>query len=158
MGKRKRYAAELRQELVRLVGTGRSPESLAREFEPDGPQLNSSSAPAKELGAVCLYAKRLGSPQTLLLRAINLDIRHTSAARTADENISSTVATENGCSAAGALNSLGRTGRSAATMPSGSSSKGVVRRAGGGIDRRHRGIGVELHILRTLRSCWLSFA
>jgi transposase len=34
MGKRKRYSAELRQELVRLVREGRSPESLAREFEP----------------------------------------------------------------------------------------------------------------------------
>jgi transposase len=34
MGKRKRYSAELRQELVRLVRGGRSPESLAREFEP----------------------------------------------------------------------------------------------------------------------------
>ena len=34
MGKRKRYSAELRQELVRLVGEGRSPESLAKEFEP----------------------------------------------------------------------------------------------------------------------------
>jgi transposase len=34
MGKRKRYSAELREELVRLVRTGRSPESLAREFEP----------------------------------------------------------------------------------------------------------------------------
>lgn len=34
MGKRKRYSAELRQELVRLVRAGRSPESLAQEFEP----------------------------------------------------------------------------------------------------------------------------
>jgi len=34
MGKRKRYSAELREELVRLVGEGRSPESLAKEFEP----------------------------------------------------------------------------------------------------------------------------
>lgn len=34
MGKRKRYSEELRQELVRLVREGRSPESLAREFEP----------------------------------------------------------------------------------------------------------------------------
>jgi len=34
MGKRKRYSGELRQELVRLVGEGRSPESLAKEFEP----------------------------------------------------------------------------------------------------------------------------
>lgn len=34
MGKRKRYSAELRQELVRLVREGRSPESLAKEFEP----------------------------------------------------------------------------------------------------------------------------
>ena len=34
MGKRKRYSAELQRELVRLVREGRSPESLAREFEP----------------------------------------------------------------------------------------------------------------------------
>ena len=34
MGKRKRYSPELRQELVRLVGEGRTPESLAREYEP----------------------------------------------------------------------------------------------------------------------------
>ena len=34
MGKRKRYAAELQQELVRLVRGGRSPEDLAREYEP----------------------------------------------------------------------------------------------------------------------------
>jgi transposase len=34
VGKRKRYSEELRQELVRLVREGRSPESLAREFEP----------------------------------------------------------------------------------------------------------------------------
>ena len=34
MGKRKRYSEELRQELVRLVREGRSPESLGREFEP----------------------------------------------------------------------------------------------------------------------------
>lgn len=34
MGKRKRYSAELQQELVRLVREGRSPESLAKEFEP----------------------------------------------------------------------------------------------------------------------------
>ena len=34
MGKRKRYSAELQQELVRLVRAGRSPEELGREFEP----------------------------------------------------------------------------------------------------------------------------
>lgn len=34
MGKRKRYSAELQQELVRLARAGRSPEELAREFEP----------------------------------------------------------------------------------------------------------------------------
>ncbi|SRR6266536_1191185 len=34
MGKRKRYSGELQQELVRLVRAGRSPEELAREFEP----------------------------------------------------------------------------------------------------------------------------
>lgn len=34
MGKRKRYSAELQEELVRLVREGRSPEQLAREFEP----------------------------------------------------------------------------------------------------------------------------
>jgi len=34
MGKRKRYAAELREQMVRLVRSGRSPEKLAREFEP----------------------------------------------------------------------------------------------------------------------------
>ena len=34
MGKRKRYSAELQQELVRLVREGRTPEQLAAEFEP----------------------------------------------------------------------------------------------------------------------------
>jgi transposase len=34
MGKRKRYSTELQQELVRLVGAGRTPEQLAAEFEP----------------------------------------------------------------------------------------------------------------------------
>ncbi len=34
MEKRKRYSRELQQELVRLVRAGRSPEELAREFEP----------------------------------------------------------------------------------------------------------------------------
>lgn len=34
MGKRKRYSAELQQELVRLVRSGRTPEELAAEFEP----------------------------------------------------------------------------------------------------------------------------
>ena len=34
MGKRKRYSAELQQELVRLVRAGRTPEQLAGEFEP----------------------------------------------------------------------------------------------------------------------------
>ena len=34
MGKRKRYSAELQQELVRLARTGRSAEELGREFEP----------------------------------------------------------------------------------------------------------------------------
>src|ERR1041385_5097108 len=34
MGKRKRYSAELQQELVRLAREGGSRESLAREFEP----------------------------------------------------------------------------------------------------------------------------
>ena len=34
MGKRKRYSAELQQELVRLVRAGRSAEELGREFEP----------------------------------------------------------------------------------------------------------------------------
>lgn len=34
MGKRKRYSAELQQELVRLVRAGRTPEQLAAEFEP----------------------------------------------------------------------------------------------------------------------------
>ena len=34
MGKRKRYSAELQQELVRLARAGRSPEELGREFEP----------------------------------------------------------------------------------------------------------------------------
>ena len=34
MGKRKRYSAELQQELVRLVRAGRTPEQLATEFEP----------------------------------------------------------------------------------------------------------------------------
>ena len=34
MGKRKRYSAELQQELVRQVRAGRSPEELGREFEP----------------------------------------------------------------------------------------------------------------------------
>ena len=39
MGKRKRYSRELQQELVRLVRTGRSPEELAREFEPSAPAI-----------------------------------------------------------------------------------------------------------------------
>ncbi len=34
MGKRKRYSAELQEQLVRLVRTGRTPEDLAKEFEP----------------------------------------------------------------------------------------------------------------------------
>ena len=34
MKKRKRYSPELKQELVRLVREGRTPESLGREFEP----------------------------------------------------------------------------------------------------------------------------
>lgn len=34
MGKRKRYSAELQQQMVRLVRTGRTPEELGREFEP----------------------------------------------------------------------------------------------------------------------------
>src|SRR6266480_3065849 len=34
MGKRKRYSAELQQELVRLVRAGRRAEELGREFEP----------------------------------------------------------------------------------------------------------------------------
>ena len=39
MGKRKRYSAELQQEMVRLVRAGRTPEELAREFEPSGPAI-----------------------------------------------------------------------------------------------------------------------
>ena len=34
MGKRKRYSEELQEQLVRLVRAGRTPEELAREFEP----------------------------------------------------------------------------------------------------------------------------
>jgi transposase len=34
MGKRKRYSAELQEQLVRLVRAGRTPEELAKEFEP----------------------------------------------------------------------------------------------------------------------------
>jgi len=34
MGRRKRYATELQLELVRLVRAGRTPEELAREYEP----------------------------------------------------------------------------------------------------------------------------
>src|SRR6266446_1623339 len=34
MGKRKRYSAELQQQLVRLVRAGRKPGELAGEFEP----------------------------------------------------------------------------------------------------------------------------
>src|SRR5688500_2725586 len=34
MGKRKRYSAELQEQLVRLVRIGRTPEELAKEFEP----------------------------------------------------------------------------------------------------------------------------
>src|SRR5712691_5700317 len=34
MGRRKRYSAELQEEMVRLVRTGRKPQDLAREFEP----------------------------------------------------------------------------------------------------------------------------
>src|SRR5258708_2828314 len=39
MGKRKRDSKELQQELVRLVQAGRSPEELAREFEPSAPAI-----------------------------------------------------------------------------------------------------------------------
>lgn len=39
MGKRKRYSAELQQQIVRLVRSGRSPEELAREFEPSAPAI-----------------------------------------------------------------------------------------------------------------------
>ncbi len=39
MGKRKRYSRELQQELVRLVRGGRTPEELAREFEPSAPAI-----------------------------------------------------------------------------------------------------------------------
>ena len=34
MGKRNRYSAELQAQLVRLVREGRTPQELAREFEP----------------------------------------------------------------------------------------------------------------------------
>jgi transposase len=34
MGKRKRYSAELQEQLVRLVRAGRTPDQLAKEFEP----------------------------------------------------------------------------------------------------------------------------
>ena len=34
MGKRKRYSPELQQQIVRLVRSGRTPEEVAREFEP----------------------------------------------------------------------------------------------------------------------------
>jgi len=34
MGRRKRYSMELQQELMRLVRTGRTPDELAREYEP----------------------------------------------------------------------------------------------------------------------------
>jgi transposase len=34
MGRRKRYSAELQEQLVRLVRSGRSAEELGREFEP----------------------------------------------------------------------------------------------------------------------------
>ena len=34
MGRRKRYSAELQEEMVRLVRAGRRPQDLAREFEP----------------------------------------------------------------------------------------------------------------------------
>ena len=34
MGRRKGYSAELQQEMVRLVRAGRTPEEVAREFEP----------------------------------------------------------------------------------------------------------------------------
>lgn len=34
MGKRKRYSGELQEQLVRLVRAGRTPEELAKEFEP----------------------------------------------------------------------------------------------------------------------------
>jgi transposase len=34
MGKRKRYSAELQAELVRLARGGRTPEALAKEYEP----------------------------------------------------------------------------------------------------------------------------
>src|SRR6476469_8458599 len=39
MGKRKRYSAELQEQLVRLVRTGRTPEELAKEYEPSAPAI-----------------------------------------------------------------------------------------------------------------------
>src|SRR6267378_2408222 len=39
MGMRKRYSAELQQQLVRLARAGRTPEELAREFEPSAQSI-----------------------------------------------------------------------------------------------------------------------
>ena len=41
MGKRKRYSAEFQEQMVRLVRSGRTPEELAREFEPSAVAIRS---------------------------------------------------------------------------------------------------------------------
>jgi transposase len=43
---RRVYPAEFRQEMVRLVRSGRSPEELAREFEPSGQAIRNWVAQA----------------------------------------------------------------------------------------------------------------
>ena len=47
MPKRAPYPPEFRQQMVELVRAGRSPEALAREFEPSGddPQLGGPGRP-----------------------------------------------------------------------------------------------------------------
>ena len=48
MGKRrKRYPAEFREQMVRLARTGRSPENLAREFEPSAQAIRNWMAQAE---------------------------------------------------------------------------------------------------------------
>ena len=48
---RKTYTAEFRSHLVSLVQQGRTPESLAREFEPSAPTIRAWVEAAEKAGA-----------------------------------------------------------------------------------------------------------
>src|SRR5258708_6142483 len=47
MSKKRFYTAEFRQQMVELVEAGRSPEELAKEFEPSGQTIRNWIAQAK---------------------------------------------------------------------------------------------------------------